>query len=110
ELFTAATDPKVVRCGRENNCGFEISVRDALPDLFEDWSKRFERTEKDPNAAADASLRNARGLDLAGLRGAFSQEYYHDRVLDQGSATVRFPLPGGSWWERIIDRPGRFGK
>ena len=59
ELYTAAEDPKVVKCGRMNNCGFEISVRDALPDLFEDWSKRFEPTDTDPNATADAYLRPA---------------------------------------------------
>ncbi len=110
ELFTAADSPKMVRCGRSNNCGFEISVRDALPDLFEDWSKRFKESEKDPNAAADAYLRIERGLDLEGLRGAFSQDRYFDRELNAGSATVRFPLPGGSWWERLIDRPGRFDK
>lgn len=109
EFFTAAEDPKIVKCGRENNCGFEISVRDALPDLFEDWSKRFKQTEQDPNAAADAYLRHERGLDLTGLRGAFEQEYYRDDKVG-GSATVRFSLPGGSWWERIIDRPGRFDK
>lgn len=110
ELFTAAKDPKVLRCGREDKCGFEISVKQALPDLFEDWSKRFQSTEHDPNAAADAYLQHERGLDLTGLRGAYSQENYFDRNINQGAATVRFPLPGGSWWERIIDRPGRFGK
>lgn len=114
ELFTAAIDPKIVRCGRSNNCAFEISVRAALPDLFEDWSGRFKQTEEDPNAAADAYLRYERGLDISGLRGAFAQEYIKGGDARDGglfgSATVRFPLPGGSWWERIIDRPGRFGK
>ena len=111
ELFTAAEEPKMVKCGRTNNCGFETSVRDALPDLFEDWTKRFAKElETDPNAAADAYLRYERGLDLAGLRGAFAQEVYHDRKRNITSATVRFPLPGGSHWERIIDRPGRFDK
>jgi hypothetical protein len=109
ELFAAAEDPKVVRCGRQNNCQFEISVRDALPDLFDDWSKRFEKTEQDPNAAADAYLRS-RGIDLTGLRDAFSQETYHDHKRNITSATVRFSLPGGSHWERLIDRPGRFDK
>lgn len=108
ELFTAAEEPKMVKCGRSNNCGFEISVREAVPDLFEDWSNRFKQTEQDPNAAADAYLRFERGLDLTGLRSAFTQEHYQDRDRNIGSATVRFPLPGGSWWERIIDRPGRF--
>jgi hypothetical protein len=110
ELFAAAEEPKIVRCGRQNNCGFEISVRDALPDLFENWSDRFERTDTDPNAAADAYLRFERGLDLTGLRGAFTQESYSDRKRGISSATVRFSLPGGSHWERIIDQPGRFEK
>jgi hypothetical protein len=111
ELYCASEEPKIIRCGRQNNCGFDISVRDAVPDLFEDWSKRFENElEQDPNAAADAYLRFERGLDLAGLRGAFTQETYHDRRRNITSATVRFSLPGGSHWERLIDRPGRFEK
>lgn len=110
EAYCAAENPKVVKCSRTDKCGWEESVRDLLPDLFEDWSKRFQPTETDPNAAADAYLRSARGLDLTGLRGSFTQEYYHDKDRDIGSATVRFDLPNGSWWERIIDRPGRFDK
>lgn len=110
EAYCAAENPKVVKCSRTDKCGWEESVRDLLPDLFEDWSKRFKPTETDPNAAADAYLRSARGLDLTGLRGSFTQEYYHDKDRDIGSATVRFDLPNGSWWERIIDRPGRFDK
>lgn len=110
EAYCAAQEPKVVKCSRVDNCGWESSVRDLLPDLFEDWSKRFESTPEDPTAAADAYLREARGLDLTGLRGAFTQEWFPDRKRNIGSATVRFALPGGSWWERIIDRPGRFDK
>ena len=110
ELFTAADEPKVLKCGRMNNCGYELSVRDALPDLFENWSNRFEKTERDPNAAADAYLRHERGLDLKGLRGAFTQDTYFDKGIQQSSETARFQLPGGSHWERLIDRPGRFKK
>ena len=54
EAFCAAKDPKIVRCGRQDRCGWEITVRDALPDLFEDWSKRFPETEENPTATADA--------------------------------------------------------
>lgn len=110
EVFCAATEPKVVKCGRITNCGYEESVRDALADLFEDWSERVKPTEVDPNATADAYLRTGRGLDLTGLRGHFAQEYYKDQHTGAGTATVRFPLPDGGWWERFIDRPGRFGK
>lgn len=109
-LWCLAESPKVLKCDRQDNCGYDDTVKSVLPELFEDWSKRAPVTEEDPNATADAYLRFERGLDLTGLRGHFSQEWFQGRKRNIGSATVRFPLPGGSWWERIIDRPGRFDK
>lgn len=109
EAFCAADEPKIVRCGRQDRCGWEDSVRNLLPDLFEDWSKRYPTTEVDPNAAADAYLSHERGLDLRLLRGSYSQEIYRDHESGQTGATVRF-LVGNTHWERIIDRPGRFEK
>lgn len=109
EAFCSATDPKIVRCGRAENCGWDNSVRNLLPDLFEDWSKRFPQTEENPCAAADAYLLHERGLDLRLLRGSYSQELFRDPETGQVAATVRFKV-GDTHWERIIDRPGRFGK
>lgn len=109
-LWCLAERPMVVKCDRQDNCGYDESVHAILPDLFEDWSKRAPVTPDDPNATADAYLRGERGLDLTGLRGHFSQEHYHDNARGIGSATVRFPLPNNTWWERIIDRPGRFDR
>jgi hypothetical protein len=109
KVFAAAREPKIVRCGREEKCGSEWSVRELFSDLFEEWSKRFPTTEADPNAAADAYLLHERGLDLRLLRGLYSQEVYRDPDSGQSGATVRFPV-GPTWWERIIDKPGRFGK
>ncbi len=54
------------------------------------------------------------------LSGAYSQELFRDRA-GQTSATVRFPIPCAydgvapegakpGYWERLIDRPRRFGK
>lgn len=106
KAYCASDSPKIVRCGRAT-CGYEERVRDILPDLFEDWSKRVPATEADPNATADAYL-NDRGLDLRLLRGTYSQESYTDPKVGT-TATVRFPLANDSWWERLIDRPGRFG-
>ena len=108
EAYCSADQPRVVKCGRIDKCGWEEKVRDILPDLHEDWSKRAPATEKDPNASADAYLTGERGLDLQGMRSAYTQELYRDRESGAVSATVRFPLPNDSWWERIIDRPGRF--
>lgn len=109
EAFCAAKDPKIVRCGRLEKCGFEESIRSLLPDLFEDWSKRFPTTNSNPNAAADAYLVHERGLDLQHLRGSYSQEVYRDHDSGHSGATARFQV-GPTWWERIIDRPGRFNK
>lgn len=107
EAFCAAKEPKIVRCGRADRCGWEDSVRNLLPELFEAWSDRFPATEENPTAAADAYLLHERGLDLRLLRGRYSQELYRDRASGEVGATVRFPI-ADTWWERIIDRPGRF--
>ena len=109
ELYCAAKEPKMVKCGRVDRCGFEDSVRNLLPDLFEDWSKRAPATEEDPDATADAYLIHERGLDPRYVRGTYSQEYYRDSKTNQTAATVRFPI-ADTYWERIIDRPGRFDR
>jgi len=107
EAYCAAKDPKVVKCSRADNCGWSDSVRNLLPDLFEDWSKRFAPTPENPTATADAYLLNDRGLDLQYLRGSYTQELFQDRETGATSATVRF-MVGDTFWERLIDRVGRF--
>lgn len=110
ELFARADEPWFIRCGRENKCGFEEHVKDLYRELFDNWSDRFKSAPDNPHAAADAYLQMGRGLDLTRLRGTYTQEYFYSRELRIGSATVRFHLGGGVWWERIIDQAHRFGK
>ncbi|MCC6478055.1 MAG: toprim domain-containing protein [Sphingomonadaceae bacterium] len=110
EVYCSATSPKVVKCSREDRCGWSESVKSLLPELFEDWSKSNPATPENPTATADAYLSHERGLDLMGMRGAYTQELYKDQKTGQTSSTVRFALPNDSWWERIIDRPGRFDR
>ncbi|MCB2048547.1 MAG: toprim domain-containing protein [Novosphingobium sp.] len=110
EVFARAESPWVLKCGRANKCGWEGSVRDLYPEIFDTWSNRYKKTPENPTAAADAYLADARRLNLMGMREAYTQEYFHDDARKIGSATVRFPLPGGSWWERLIDQPGRFDR
>jgi len=110
ELYVNADAPWMVRCGRLKNCGYESSVKELFPDLFDDWSNRYKKTDDHPNAAADAYLYSSRGFNLARVRGSYTQEWYRDAESQATSATIRFPLPGGSYWERLIDRPHRFGK
>lgn len=108
ELYTHAQKPWVLRCGREARCGDQWHVKDLYPDLFEDWSKRAPATQEQPKATAEAYLEYNRGFDISLINGWFTQENYYDRKINEGSATVRFPLEKGGWWERVIDRPHRF--
>jgi len=110
EVYARSDNPWVLRCGRADKCGWEQPTKERYPEIFDAWSKRFPVTPENPNAAADAYLSQARFLDLRGLRDAYTQEYFHDRERNVGTATVRFTLPGGGWWERLIDQPGRFDK
>lgn len=109
ELYTHADSPWVIKCGRLNNCAYEIHLKELYPDLFNSWSERYPITDKSPTAAADAYLEHNRGFDLSLIKGTYTQDNYFDRKLNAGSATVRFTF-ADTWWERIIDQPERFGK
>lgn len=108
ELFTSIEKPWILKCGRENNCGHQVVVKEQYPEIFEDWSKRYQTTPETPHAAAEAYLREARGLDTEPLKGCFTQGAFAKDNM--GSATVKFKLACGATWERIIDQPQRFGK
>lgn len=110
ELYVNADHPWILRCGRLNNCGWEGHVKERYPELFDDWSKRYQTPEaRNPQAAADAYMQHGRGFTLARVQGLYKQESYYDPELKIGSATVRFPVADG-YWERLIDKPQRFGK
>lgn len=110
ELYTNYEKPWVLRCGRQAKCGAEYHVKDIYSDLFDDWSNRFKQTPEAPNASADAYLQFSRGFMPSRIAGLYTQETYYSRELRLGTATVRFKLDKGGWWERLIDRPQRFGK
>lgn len=110
EMFTSAEHPWVLRCGRSNKCGVEFHVKEIYADLFASWGDRYKATPAAPNAAADAYLRDARGFDLAKIAGWYQQENYYNSELKLGTATVRFQLAEGVWWERLIDQPERFDR
>lgn len=110
ELYSRHDEPWFIKCGRESKCGEQWHVKELFDDLFDDWSKRAPATEAQPNRTADDYLTFARGFDLSLIKGSYTQENYWDRDLGIGSATVRFPLEKGGYWERLIDRPHRFGK
>ncbi len=109
ELYTSHDHPWVLRCGRLNKCSGEWHVKDLYPELFNSWSERHPVTPENPNAAADAYLRDGRGFKLDLIRGWYRQESWWSHEHNAGSAVVRFSIAGEVAWERIIDKPGRFG-
>lgn len=114
EAFISTDNPWVIKCGREKNCGESHHVKDEYPHLFETWTERYqpeteEERAKNPTAVADGYLRDGRGFDLMKIRGWYTQEYFHHTELNVGSTTVRFKMPNG-FWERVLDKPQRFGK
>lgn len=111
ELFTHAVNPRMVKCGRINKCGYEEHVKDICEELFKDWSEYHPQTRENPHAAADAYLKEARGFDLSKIKGLYTQELYRNpKNQSHVTATVRFKLAEGIFWERFIDRPERFGR
>ncbi len=110
ELYTRHAEPWLLICGRESKCARQWHLKDIYEDLFDDWSKRAPSSEQFPLATARAYLEFARGFRFELIQGWFSQETYFSEALNAGSATVRFALEKGGYWERLIDRPHRFGK
>lgn len=110
KLYTRFDSPWQLICGRQEKCGHTVHVKEIYDDLFEDWSKRVPATENAPTATARAYLEFARGFDTSLIGGWFTQDTYYSAQHDAGSATVRFTLEKGGYWERLIDRPARFGK
>lgn len=112
ELWAYYNAPWTIMCGRTNNCNYEFHLRDQYPDLFENWEKRFQPTQQNPNATVDAYLSEGRGFPLDKLKGLYSQEYY--KKNNDGSVTIRFPInddpdhPG--WWQRLLDPKGTLSK
>lgn len=115
EAFTSSAAPWVVKCGRLNNCGESHHIKELFPHLFESWTDRYQpKTEverqRNPTAVADGYMRDGRGFNLMLVKGWYTQEYYQNHDINQGSTTVRFQLPGNAFWERVLDKPERFGK
>lgn len=110
ELYARYDKPWQIRCGRPERCGHIAHVKELYEDLFEDWSKRAPSTDSDPVATARAYLEFSRGFNTGMIANWFTQENYFNQDLNEASATVRFALPNGGYWERLIDRPARFHK
>ncbi len=105
ELFANKISPWSMKCGRENNCGEVFKVRDLYPNEFGNFNKRFQATEKNQNATADAYLTYERGFDLKKCQGWYTQGKYWHPKGDKGTATVRFDIDriNDVYMERLIE-------
>lgn len=105
EVFTHAGGPWVLKCGRENKCGWSASTRELYPDAFGRFNERFPATTQDPNATADAYLSFVRGFDLRRIKGWYRQGQFSHRRGDRKTATVVFDVDreAGIFMERLIE-------
>ena len=110
ELYAHHSNPWLIMCGREGKCSRSWHVKEIYEDLFDDWTTRAPSTDQHPNATARAYLEFARGFRFELIQGWFTQDSFYSSQHNAGSATVRFALEKGGYWERLIDRPHRFGK
>ncbi len=109
-LYIKKSKPLVIDCNHKNACGYSESVRDAMPELFEDFTQKYPATRENRQATADAYLGLNRMFDLSKIRGWYEQGSY---PLGNGQEvpTVRFYLDEHKtrYWERIIGK-GRDGQ
>ena len=102
-LWTWAEKPGQVQCDRTNNCGWTATTKDLFPELFEKLNERYQPTPENPNATADAYMEIMRGLPASKIGGWYQQAKYWHPKGNRGTATVRFTLADGVYWERLID-------
>lgn len=102
-LWTWAEAPWHVQCNHVGKCGWEASTKTLYPELFAEFNKRYPATPEDLLATAKAYLRYHRGFDPDQLAGWFSQGSYWHPHGDKGTATVRFPIAEGVYWEKLIE-------
>ena len=107
ELFIKKDSPWVVKCGRENKCGWTGTTRELLPDVFANYAERYRPTEQEPNRTADAYLAMDRGFDLSKIRGWYEQAFFQIPDTNTGCPAVRFYLNEDrkNFWQRLIDPP-----
>ncbi|RLV59465.1 bifunctional DNA primase/helicase [Parashewanella curva] len=111
ELYTSKNEPWLLRCGRLNKCGHELHIKQLYPDLFNSWSERFPVNDENHGSTdtANAYLKYGRGFTLNLIKGWYQQGFYTDKTTGFSSSTVKFTLTNGTTWERLIDKPDRFG-
>ena len=103
ELWAFANDPWTIQCDRESNCGYKQSTRELHPEAFATVTERALKQEStDPKIIAKTYLQEERQLNITRI-GEFEQATTFNHKTKKSSATVRFELPNGGYWERVIE-------
>lgn len=110
ELYTHQDRPYLVKCNRTNNCGYEATIRDLYPDLYENLTKKVPATAEDPKATAKYYLKEVRGFNALKIADWFDQGLFHNPETNAITATVKFYLDDQKtrYWERLIDHSSDF--
>ncbi len=105
ELWTWLEKPGRVQCNRSNKCDFSATTKELFPELFEKLNEKYQATEENPTATADAYLAMIRGFDISQIKGWYQQGQYWHPMGNKGTATVRFFLDAEQtmMWERLIE-------
>lgn len=104
ELYARADKTYWIKCGRLNNCGYSADVKDLYPEIFENFNDKYQSTESDPQATADAYMSHGRGFNISKIRDWYEQGNFWHPSGDRGTATVRFFIDDAKtvYFERLI--------
>lgn len=101
-VWIDAASPWVLRCDHEGTCGYNETIKERYPELFENWGKRYPSTDDDPKATARAYMRMKRGFESPTVHTWYEQGT-HKMENGRAAETVRFELVPGMTWERLIE-------
>jgi hypothetical protein len=101
-VWIDAASPWVLRCDHEGTCGYNETIKERYPELFENWGKRYPSTDDDPKATARAYMGMKRGFESPTIHTWYEQGT-HKMENGRAAETVRFELVPGMTWERLIE-------
>lgn len=105
ELYAHAKNTWHIKCGRENNCGWNADIKELYPEIFEGFNKRYQPTNDNPNTTADAYMEFCRGFPIKEIKGWYRQDKYWNPKANKGTATVLFDIDRekGLYMERFVE-------
>lgn len=104
EAFAYYDKPFSIVCPRSNKCGSTTSIKEVLPQFFQNFTERFPTTKKDPKATARAYL-VSRAIDPSNIE--FKQGKVKEEKENKEYSTVKFEVDSKITFHRLIDYSGK---